>query len=121
MADQPFRNVEATQSDESSDFLAIQNVIGNDQKIETQVDPATIELPSKEIVSTEPPYSTFTTNTKKLIILTASLAAFFSPLTSQIYFPALNTISADLKVSNTLINLTVTTYMVRFQLQDRAR
>ncbi|MCJ1408132.1 hypothetical protein MMC19_002205 [Ptychographa xylographoides] len=112
MADQPFRNVEATQSDESSDFLAIQNVIGNDQKIETQVDPATIELPSKEIVSTEPPYSTFTTNTKKLIILTASLAAFFSPLTSQIYFPALNTISADLKVSNTLINLTVTTYMI---------
>ncbi|KAK9357741.1 major facilitator superfamily domain-containing protein [Lipomyces starkeyi] len=57
-------------------------------------------------------YSVFTVTEMKLIILTGSLASFFSPLSSSIYVPALNTISSDLKVSSAKINLSVTTYLI---------
>jgi hypothetical protein len=42
----------------------------------------------------------------------ASWAGLFSPLSSLTYFPALTMISQDLNVSMTLINLTLTSYMV---------
>lgn len=58
-------------------------------------------------------YSTFTTLQKRLIILAAALASAFSPLSANIYYPALNSIAKDLKVSTSQINLTITTYMVR--------
>lgn len=57
-------------------------------------------------------YSVFTTTQKRWIVLTASLAGFFSPLSGSIYYPALNTIAEDLGVTATKINLTVTTYMI---------
>lgn len=58
------------------------------------------------------PYSVWSHNEKKLILFTASFAAFFSPVSGHIYFPAINRIAEDLKVSNSLINLSITTYMV---------
>jgi len=39
-------------------------------------------------------------------------AAFFSPLSANIYFPALTSLSQDLHVSNSLINLSLTSYMI---------
>ena len=57
-------------------------------------------------------YSSFTTWEKRFIVFTATIAALFSPFTAQIYFPALNTIAKDLHVTNSKVNLTVTTYMV---------
>jgi MFS family permease len=42
----------------------------------------------------------------------AACAGFVSPMTANIYFPALNPIAADLGVPVRLINLTLTTYMV---------
>jgi multidrug resistance protein len=57
-------------------------------------------------------YSAFTTNEKRIIIFAGSLAGFFSPLSSSIYFPALNTISAALNVSSSKINLTITSYVI---------
>lgn len=62
------------------------------------------------------PYSVYTVNQKRCIILAASLAGFFSPLSSSIYSPVLSTVASDLAVSNTEINLTVTTYMVSVSL-----
>lgn len=41
-----------------------------------------------------------------------TLSSFISPMTANIYFPALNPIAADLGVSIGLINLTLTTYMI---------
>ena len=61
----------------------------------------------------EAPYTTFTTREKRWIIAMASFASFFSPLSSSIYFPALSTIAHDLNVSDSKVNLTVTTYLVR--------
>jgi hypothetical protein len=57
-------------------------------------------------------YSVFTTTKKRLIILTAALASSFSPLSANIYYPALNSIAKDLHVGPSQINLTITTYMV---------
>jgi len=59
-----------------------------------------------------PPHTVFTKNKKRFIIFMAMMAGFFSPFSANIYFPALNVIAADLNVSNTLINLTLTTYMI---------
>ncbi|KAI1738612.1 major facilitator superfamily domain-containing protein [Xylaria scruposa] len=57
-------------------------------------------------------YSIFTTLEKRTIVFAAAVGAFFSPLSSQIYFPALEELSRDLKISVTEVNLTVTTYMI---------
>jgi hypothetical protein len=59
-----------------------------------------------------PPYSSFSNGMKRYIVFTAAGAGFFSSLSAQIYFPALNTLAEDLNVSASLINLTVTSYMV---------
>ncbi|KAL4972609.1 MFS general substrate transporter [Aspergillus desertorum] len=57
-------------------------------------------------------FSVFTVSEKRAIVSVGSLAAFFSPLSSSIYFPALDTVSKALGVSTTKVNLTVTTYLV---------
>ncbi|KAJ5979889.1 MFS transporter [Penicillium waksmanii] len=57
-------------------------------------------------------FSVFTVGQKRAIVATGSLAAFFSPLSSSIYFPALQTISNELGVSISKINLTITTYLI---------
>lgn len=45
------------------------------------------------------------------LTLLVSLAATFSPLASNIYFPAINQISEDLSASHSAVAMTVTTYM----------
>ncbi|KAK0621721.1 major facilitator superfamily domain-containing protein [Bombardia bombarda] len=63
-------------------------------------------------VPSGPPYSVFSKGTKRWIIGMITFAGFVSPMTANIYFPALNSIAADLDVSVALINLTLTTYMI---------
>lgn len=60
-------------------------------------------------------YSVFSKREKIFIAIMASISTFYSPLSATIYFPALNTIANDLQISDTLVNLTVTTYMVFLQ------
>lgn len=62
--------------------------------------------------ASDKPYSSFTPWQKRFIILSASVGSFISPLTSNIYLPALTTIASDLHVSISQVNLTITTYMV---------
>lgn len=62
--------------------------------------------------STAPLHSVFTKNQKRFIVFMASWGGFFSAVSSNIYFPALNSLASDLRVSNTLINLTLTSYMI---------
>src|SRR5687768_9837505 len=56
------------------------------------VDPAPESLHQ---VSSGPAYSTFSKPTKRWIIAMAACASFVSPMTANIYFPALNSIAAD--------------------------
>lgn len=58
------------------------------------------------------PYHIYTKKQKWLLVYVVSLAAMFSPLSSNIYFPAIDSISTDLHTSTSLIALTVTVYMV---------
>jgi hypothetical protein len=51
-----------------------------------------------EIASHNPPYHVLSRRSKKHIVYLVSLAAMFSPLSSNIYFPAMNTISEVLSI-----------------------
>ncbi|KAF5020236.1 hypothetical protein F66182_7753 [Fusarium sp. NRRL 66182] len=68
--------------------------------------------PGLEIEEAHVPYSSFTLWGKRLIVLAAASTALISPMTAQIYFPALPAIARDLSVTTSQINLTVTTYMI---------
>ncbi|KAK0264105.1 hypothetical protein LTR35_017368 [Friedmanniomyces endolithicus] len=63
------------------------------------------------IVATEE-YSSFTIAQKRAIIVTGSFAAWFSPMSGSIYYPALNQIAADLHVTSAKVSITVTTYLI---------
>lgn len=63
-------------------------------------------------VTSGPPYSAFDSRTKTQIAIMITIGSFISPVTANIYFPALNPIAEDLNVSTNLINLTLTTYMI---------
>ena len=67
---------------------------------------------SQDDVTEKKDYSVFSSRSKRVIIATASLAAWFSPLSAQSYLPSLNQIAQDLGVSVSQINLSVTTYMI---------
>ena len=70
------------------------------------------ENASQEQQPPEPPFSIFTSRERNFVVIMASLAALFSPLSANIYYPALNTLSEDLHESLSKINLTITTYLV---------
>ncbi|KAH7419053.1 major facilitator superfamily domain-containing protein [Cadophora sp. MPI-SDFR-AT-0126] len=90
------------------------------QSVVTAFPRNTIEAPKSASVSTyslekslpDPPYHVFTPAKKKQLVYIVSLAGLFSPLSSNIYFPALGEIAKDLRVSLSLISLTVTVYMI---------
>ena len=58
------------------------------------------------------PYSSFTPLQKSLIAYAASISAFFSGLSSFIYYLALTALSNSLHVSLSAINLTITSYLI---------
>ena len=66
----------------------------------------------QDSMPSEHEFSIFSARQKKAIAVAGSFAAFFSPVSSNIYFPALVTVAKDLRVSLSQINLTVTTYQV---------
>jgi hypothetical protein len=63
------------------------------------------------------PYTIYSKRQKIAIILAASIASFFSPMSANIYLPALNSIAKDLNITSSLINLTLTTYLVSSHLR----
>ena len=72
-----------------------------------------VEAPSEKYGEPpETPYTVFSTPAKQGIVCIVALAGFFSPLSANIYFPALNYIGKDLHVSLELMNLTITAYLI---------
>ena len=91
----------------------------NHQAADVDIEAGKTEMQEKNAMSepaAEEVYTVFTRGEITFIAIMASISTFYSPLTANIYFPALNTISTELGVSNTLVNLTVTTYMVLLSL-----
>ncbi|MCJ1253733.1 hypothetical protein MMC24_001545 [Lignoscripta atroalba] len=64
------------------------------------------------VASGGPLYTVFSHRMKIFIVFMVSWAGFFSPLSANIYFPALNALAKDLHKSNQVINLTLTSYMI---------
>ena len=75
----------------------------------TNTDVASVKSHNKD----ELPYCAFSERTKILTMLGASFAGLISPMSASIYYPALPALAEDMHVSNSLINLTVMTYLVR--------
>lgn len=108
----------STHSDTSSDHETSSNRHGQNDALErtpTAKDETTTSEARPALTtasSAAPLHSVFTKNQKRFIVFMASWGGFFSAVSSNIYFPALNSLAADLHVSNTLINLTLTSYMI---------
>lgn len=87
--------------------------------IETERDEGTGDSPTEQDVerhqtttTNTPPWSVFSTSQKRFIVFMVALAGFFSPLSANIYFPALNTLATDFHTTESIMNLTLTTYMI---------
>ncbi|MCJ1308225.1 hypothetical protein MMC25_001878 [Agyrium rufum] len=74
-------------------------------------DPQDLEALERQ-PSGRPVHSVFSTRQKQYICFMTAWAGMFSPISANIYFPALNTLSRELHVSSELINLTLTSYMI---------
>lgn len=61
-----------------------------------------------------PPYSAFSLNRRRFMLGVVTAAGFFGPLTGAIYLPSLVLFEDIFKVSATVINATVSMYMVVF-------
>ncbi|KAK4500935.1 hypothetical protein PRZ48_009127 [Zasmidium cellare] len=59
-----------------------------------------------------PPYSIFSPKTKMFIVIAVSVSSLISPFGATTFYPALDTIANDYGVTPTLINLSLTTYMI---------
>ncbi|KAK3948001.1 major facilitator superfamily domain-containing protein [Pseudoneurospora amorphoporcata] len=59
----------------------------------------------------EPPYHVFTKKEKWLVTVIIAVSGLFSPLSSNIYFPALGAIANAIHTDIALVSLTVTIYM----------
>ncbi|KAF2215739.1 hypothetical protein CERZMDRAFT_109648 [Cercospora zeae-maydis SCOH1-5] len=57
-------------------------------------------------------YCVLPTAQKVFVVFTAALASTFSPLSSNIYYPAINSIAKDLTVTPSMMNFTITAYML---------
>jgi MFS family permease len=79
--------------------------MSGDKSQETLIEPPAAPLK-------ESPHRILSKKQKWNIVIFVSLAGSLSPLSSNIYFPAINTISHDLGVNATLVALTITIYMV---------
>lgn len=67
---------------------------------------------TEKIGRSNAPYSGFTNSQRKQVALLVAFAAMFSPLSSFIYYPCIDSIAKDLGVTVELMNLTITSYMV---------
>ncbi|KAI1443683.1 MFS general substrate transporter [Annulohypoxylon stygium] len=70
------------------------------------------DLETLSRVSSGPPYSAFSSSMRWWIVFMNCISAFLSPITANIYFPAIPALAQDLGVPVSKINLTLTTYMI---------
>lgn len=74
------------------------------------IEPRDLETLSR--VSSGPPYSVFSPSMKWWIVIMNCFSAFVSPMTANIYFPAIPAVAESLGVTVGQVNLTLTTYII---------
>ena len=80
--------------------------------IETKNSPLTLRNKGTASLQASVPYSVFTVPQKRWITFVIAFIAWFSTLSSFIYFPALSLIATDLHTSIEGVNLTITSYLI---------
>ena len=93
----------------SSPSTSVNNI---NQAPNTPLPPTDPEKP--ETKPTPPPYTAFTPSRQIFIILIATAAGFFSPLTGAVYLPSLILFEKVFNTTSTVINATITVYMAVF-------
>lgn len=91
---------------------------GQDIEIGKHVSPTGVEKAATETQRTAShapsetiPFTIFTLNEKRFMVFILAFAALFSPFSSTIYYPALDPLAKELHVTDSLINITITTFM----------
>lgn len=107
--DTPSNN--ATNSDGYSSTQELSGDTPLDQSVLNDVE-AEAGASRQSATKDDAPYHVFSKRQKWNIVYLVSLAGSFSPLSSNIYFPAINAISTELGVSMSLVALTITVYMI---------
>ena len=85
--------------------MAEKNTVAGEQGIDSRASTDTTE-------DEGPPYSAFGVHQKQYIVFMAAFSGLFSSLSPNMYFPALNTLARQLHVTDELIALTLTSYMI---------
>lgn len=88
------------------------NTPGIEHEKDTLADIEAQNLTKTATVKTDKPYTAFSEYQKWFIVCIASAASFFSPLSGQIYFPVLPVLTKKYNLSSSLLNVSVTTYMI---------
>ncbi|KAL1638954.1 hypothetical protein SLS58_008412 [Diplodia intermedia] len=78
----------------------------------TSKEPDAQDLERATTTASGPVYSIYPRKMKLFIVFMVAWGGFFSPLSANIYYPALNTLSSELHVSDELINLSLTSYSI---------
>jgi hypothetical protein len=112
-----FQNANAVQrlkepSQMPEDRAANRDILSSQAEEDAAAQRDTDDLEAVHSVSSGPAYSVFGHRERQYIVFMAACAGFFSPLSANIYFPALTSLATDLKVSNAMMNLSLTTYMI---------
>ncbi|KAH8590378.1 major facilitator superfamily transporter multidrug resistance [Bisporella sp. PMI_857] len=71
-----------------------------------------VGMDNRVSIPLEPPYHVFSYKEKWLVVAIIGVAGLFSGLSSNIYFPALDTVARDLNVSLNSVSLTITSYLI---------
>jgi multidrug resistance protein len=91
----------------------ISEIAPQEQQNERKEPPKISDDPAEQAEQDATPlHSTFTRRQRIFIITMTALASFFSPLSGQIYFPAIPDLAEHYHTSIGNINLTITTYMI---------
>lgn len=76
-------------------------------------DPSGLEAQRKPAGGgSQPVHSAFSKHEKRFIVFMVTMASFFSPLSGQIYYPIMPTLVQNYHLSNALVNLTISAYMI---------
>ncbi|KIW05907.1 uncharacterized protein PV09_03101 [Verruconis gallopava] len=85
---------------------------GTTEKDEHKIQATATAATSKVTNESDKPYSAFSGRMKFLIVFMTGCATFFSPLSGQIYYPVLPILTGAYNLSQSAINVSITTYMI---------
>lgn len=98
---------------EKSDLSMAEPAQNDDNAPESKPDTAAAAALAKSTTTeSKRAYTAFSPGEKWFIVIMTSLASFFSPLSGQIYFPVLPILTRTYNLSQSLINISITTYLI---------